>query len=120
MARTGYTIDGVRAAQARVACGLATQEQAAAELHVNRITLNRIENGHAKVSLELLERMAGRYGRSREWLQGEPEHVDELELGRARLAVALAKISEGFEELTGVLNDRAREARDTAPVGVEG
>lgn len=111
MARPGYTIDGARAGQARSACGL-TQEQAAKDLGVHRITVTKIENGSAKVSLDLLERMSGRYGRSREWLLGEPESVDELELGRERIALALAKIGEGFEELTSVLNARAREERE--------
>lgn len=117
MARTSYAIDAARAGQARTAAGL-TQEDAAAKLGINRITLNKIENGRTNVSLDLLERIASFYGRSREWMLGEPETIDEIELGRERLAVALTKISEGFEELTIVLNQRVRDAQVPEPLTV--
>src|SRR4051812_5811641 len=107
-----YTPDPVRVAQARMDKGL-KQAAAADALHVNRVTLNKIENGRANVSLELLERMTKLYDRSREWLLGEPEQVDPLELGRERLASALSKINDGFEDLTNLvdtLNGAAKQA----------
>lgn len=116
MGRTSYSIDPDRAGKARTAAGL-TQQQAADELGVNRITMNRIENGRANASLELLERMAARYGVSREWLLGEDAAVDPIEVAREHVAEALAKIGDGFEELTDVLdtlNERAREKAQVA------
>lgn len=107
-----YTPDRVRVAQARMDKGL-KQAEAADALHVNRVTLNKIENGRANVSLGLLERMTGLYGCSREFLLGEPEQVDAIESGREALANALAQISAGFEtlnDLVETLNGRAREA----------
>lgn len=112
MARTSYTIDGARAGQARTALSM-TQADMADALGVNRVTMNKVENGRANVSLEFLERLSELTGRSREWLLGEPEQVDAIELGREQLAAAFAKISAGFEtlnDLVATLNDRAREA----------
>jgi transcriptional regulator with XRE-family HTH domain len=111
MSRTSFDVDPTRAAQARISAGL-TQALAADELEINRVTMNKIENGKARVSLDLLERMAQRYGRSRAWLIGEPEAEDEIEASRERIANALSLISQGFEELVPVLNDRVREARE--------
>jgi transcriptional regulator with XRE-family HTH domain len=116
-----YTPDPVRVAQARMDKGL-KQAEAADALHVNRVTLNKIENGRANVSLELLERMTNLYDRTREHLLGEPEHVDPIELNREQLASALSKINAGFEDLTNLvetLNDAAREAAGKTPALVE-
>jgi transcriptional regulator with XRE-family HTH domain len=88
------------------------QAEAADALGVNRVTLNKIENGRANVSLELLEAMAEMYGCSREYLLGQPEEVDAIELGRERLAVALAKINDGFEDLTSLVDTLNAQARD--------
>lgn len=109
--RFAYTVDPVRAAQARAAKSL-TQADAADLLRVNRVTLNKIENGRANVSLELLERMTELYDRSRDWLLGNDEALDPIEAGRKRIAAALEQISAGFEDLNEVLGDRVREARE--------
>lgn len=93
-----------------MAMGL-TQAEAAGTLGVNRVTLNKIENGRSNLSLDLLERMAARYGCSREHLLGLDD-TDPVRANRDRIAKALQKIAEGFEELelTDVLNNRARDA----------
>jgi transcriptional regulator with XRE-family HTH domain len=109
MARPGYTVDQVRVAQARVSSNL-SQGEAADALNVNRVTLNKIENGRANVSLDLLERMSVLYGCSREWLQGEPEKLDEVELGRERFSNALATMAEGMEQLIAALDPLLRLA----------
>lgn len=114
MSRQSYFVEPARAAQARMAAGFPVQADAADALRVNRVTLNKIENGRANVSLELLERMTSLYGKSREWLLGEPEQVDAIELGRERLATALAKINAGFEDLTDLVDTLNREAREAA------
>lgn len=115
MARTSYFVDPVRVAQARTAAGFDVQAAAADALGVNRVTLNKIENGRANVSLELLERMTALYGRSREFLLGEPERVDAIEAGRETLAIALAKISDGFEALNDLVETLHERAREAAP-----
>jgi transcriptional regulator with XRE-family HTH domain len=107
VSRQSYTVDPVRAAQARIEKRL-SQVSAASALGVNRVTLNKIENGKANVSLDLLERMAGEYGRSRDWLLGKDD-VDPVAANRDRISKALQKIAEGFEELdlVNVLNAQA-------------
>lgn len=113
----GYTVDHLRCAQARLAVigddGEALSQVAAARLlGVHNVTLNRVENGNQRVSIDLLERMVELYGRSREWLLGEPEQVDEFELARERLQNAAVKIADGLEEASLVL-DLMREVRTT-------
>lgn len=78
----------------------------------NRVTVNKIEAGAARVSRETLERLSVVLGRSTEWLLGEPEQVDEFEIARERLASAAGKIADGFQEVGLVLDlvKRAREA----------
>lgn len=66
---------------------------------VHRVTMNKIEGGSARVSLDVLERLAATLGRSREWLLGEPETVDEFELAREKMANVLAEFSEAVENL---------------------
>lgn len=90
-----------------------SQTQAAHRLDVHPVTLNRIENGKANVSLELLERMCALYGCTRPFLLGEPEQVDPFDAAKAQVAAALGEISDGFEKLADVveaLNEQAREA----------
>lgn len=115
MSRSGHTVDPVRVAKARIATGL-KQAEAADALGVNRVTLNKIENGRAKVSLDLLERMTALYGRSREHLSGEDEEPDPVEAASLKVAAALSKISEGFDDLNEVLTGRVREAREVMEV----
>jgi len=109
MGRVTYTPDKTRVAQARLAAGFAVQADAAQSLGVNRVTLNKIENGRANLSLDLLERMADLYGCSRGFLLGLDDQVDPVLVNRDRIAKALAKIAEGFEELelVDVLNAQA-------------
>ncbi len=115
-----YQVDGARVGQARQAVvkdGRPLKQVEAAELlGLHPVTLNRIENGKARVSLETLERIAALTGRTREWLLGEPETIDPLEAGRGRLANALAQISAGFEELNDVLAQQVRAAREAVEV----
>lgn len=104
----GYLVDHVRVAQARQALRGAngkplTQRLAAERLDVHPVTLNRIENGKARVSLELLERMATLYGCTREHLLGASEQVDPIAAARNQVADALEKIGGGFEELADVV-----------------
>lgn len=113
--REGYVVDGVRLAQARQALPAGggkpvTQADFAALIGVHRVTLTKIENGDARVSLDLLERIVAKTGQSREWFLGAPEQVDPVEESRLQVGAALAKIAAGFEELTDVLGDRVREA----------
>lgn len=114
-----YKVNHARAGQARVATLDAEgdkplkQVRAAELLGIHAVTLNRIEAGSARVSLELLERMCVLYGCTRAYLLGEPELVDELEAARERIAGALTKVGSGLEELAGLvetLNDRAADS----------
>lgn len=106
----------MRVAQARLALTgedgrQVTQDELADLVGVHRVTMNRIEAGTARVSLDVLEGLSVALGRSREWLLGDPELTDELALARDRVASALAKIGEGFEDFTGavdLLYERAR------------
>lgn len=120
-----YQLDGLRVAQARQALqgrdGKAlTQGELAERAEIHRVTMTRIENGDAKVSLELLERLSGLLDKSRPYLLGEPEQIDPLEEARGRIGQALAKVATGMDELADVvetLNQRAAEA--AAPVTVK-
>ena len=123
----GYTVDHLRVAQARMALtgkdGEPLTQRAAAEevLGVNPVTLNRIENGKAKVSLELLDRMAALYGVTKEWLLGEPEDADDVEAAREALADSIRALHETtgrFSELMDVLDARLREAKQREQVRV--
>lgn len=114
---SGYRVDPVRAAQARLdkkgTDGRPLKQAAAAKLlGIHPVTLNRIENGKARVSLELLERMVKLYGQTRAWLLREPETVDAVEASRERIANALCQIGIGFEELTAVLNAQLPSAKN--------
>jgi transcriptional regulator with XRE-family HTH domain len=101
-----YEIDGTRFGQARQILKdedgkPLTQSATADKLGVHAVTLNRIENGKARVSLDLLERMSELTGKSREWLLGEDEPVDPFEENRAKLTEAVNQLAAGF----GLLND---------------
>ena len=78
---------------------------------MHRVTLTKIENG-APCSLELLERLARELNVSREWLLGEPETIDELELARERVTAAMGKLAEGFDDFTDAVQALQRRARD--------
>ena len=118
----GLSIDHVRAGQARAALRddrgrPLSQAAAARKLDVHPVTLNKIENGKANVSLELLERMSRLYGRSREWLCGENEPADPVEAAREDIAEALGDIGTGLgkladlvETLNGAAAGRAKAA----------
>lgn len=106
MAKPGYTINGTRVAQARQQRLGITQGALADLLGIHRVTLTRIENGTAPVSLELLEKLTSALGCSRAWLLGEPESTGPMD----QLADALAKINAGFVDLADLvetLNGRA-------------
>jgi transcriptional regulator with XRE-family HTH domain len=117
MLMKGFAIDPLRAAQARISFQEdgkpLTQVEAARRLGVHQITLNRVENGKSPGSADLLDRMVELYGVTREWLLGEPEQVDEYELARERMATAMSKIGDGFEDFASavaLLEERARHA----------
>jgi transcriptional regulator with XRE-family HTH domain len=111
MPRVSYQPDGLAIAKRRTALGL-SQEALAARCGVHRVTIANIENGRYRVSTELLDCLAGELGVTREHALGLPEQIDTVEAERRRIARAMASISDGFEELTAVLNDRVREERD--------
>lgn len=112
MGRTGQILDGQRLGQARIAADL-KQGELADRVGIHRVTLTKIENG-APCSLELLERLAAELDVKREWLLGEPEAVDEFELARERMASAMAKIADGFEDFTSAVEALERRAREAA------
>lgn len=88
-----------------------TQGELADLVGVHRVTLNKIEGGSARVSLDLVERLAAALGRTREHLLGEPETIDQFELARERMANALAEFS--------VAVDLLKDAAATAAAGVK-
>lgn len=105
----------MRVAQARLALNQDGQPRVADEppmtqgdlgdlIDRNRVTVNKIEAGAARVSLETLERLTVVLHRSREYLLGEPEHVDEFELARERLTNAATKIADGLQEASLVID----------------
>lgn len=118
-ARRSYLLDGQRVAKARL--GLPreggrpiSQQDLADRLEINRVTLARIEGGVAPVSLELLERLSRELGRSREWLLGEPDVIDEFERARALMASSLTSFSEALDLLNARLGDAAPAAEREA------
>jgi transcriptional regulator with XRE-family HTH domain len=70
MGRFGHRVDGLKVARARESLGgnglRVTQAEFARRLGVHVITLNRIENNKARVSLDLLERIADQTGKQRD------------------------------------------------------
>jgi len=114
---TGLEVAPHRVAQARAALTdergkPMSQAEFARVLGIHGVTLNRIENGKANVSLDLLERIAEKTGRSRAWLMGEPEPDDEFAQRSAQLAEAMAQIASGFELMNDLM---LRLAEASAP-----
>lgn len=67
MARKGHAVDGLKVAQARLALpGQPSQAEFARRLGIHWVTQSNIENGKAKVSLELLERISEETGQRRD------------------------------------------------------
>jgi transcriptional regulator with XRE-family HTH domain len=125
MARpNSYELNGDNVAKARLAIiderGRPLSQQALADrVGLNRVSVANIERNAQRVSLEVLERLSVALGRSREHLLGEPEQVDEYELARERMATAMSKIGEGFEDFAAavqVLEDRARRSAEQTEV----
>jgi len=113
MARQGFQIDGVRLGRRRTELAL-TQQLLADKAHIHRTTLAKIEGGSRSVSLQIVERLAAVLGCSREWLLGEPEQADEFDLARDRIASAMTKMADGFEDFTAAVEALEQRARDVA------
>ena len=102
--RTSYLLNGENVAKARLAIlddreRPLSQQELANRVGIHRVTLAKIESGDARVSLEVLERLAAELGKSREHLLGEPEQIDEFERARERMADALDSFSEAVDLL---------------------
>lgn len=80
---------------------------------LHRVTMTKIEGSNARVSLDVLERLAAAVGRSREWLLGEPETIDDFELARAKMNHVLEEFSQAVDLL-----QRAARAAATETDGV--
>lgn len=122
--RTSYQVDGLRVAQSRQALTGAggkamTQQELADLLDVHRVTLTKIESRGTNVSLDLLERLSKQLGRSREYLLGEPEVIDDLEVAKARIAVALVKVGDGLGELADLVETLTNVAHTVAAAAKE-
>lgn len=77
----GLKVNGMRIAQARMSLpGPPSQAAFAAELGIHWVTQNRIENGKANVSLELLERIAEATSTTREHLLGDDEDEEAVQV----------------------------------------
>lgn len=116
MSRQSYEIDGLRVATARQAITgqngkPMTQAELAARADVHRVTITKIENGDANVSLDLLERLAGILDCTREHLLGAAEPIDPVEASRAKLADGLEEVADGFEKLSEVVDELTHEAQ---------
>ena len=118
----GYSIDHLRAGQARAALRdqgkPLAQAAAARKLGVHPVTLNKIENGKANVSLELLERMARLYGVSREWLCGQDAPTDPVEAAREEIAEALGDIGTGLNKIADLVETLNLEATSRVKAAV--
>lgn len=109
--RSGVELDAVRVGRARTELGL-TQEQLALAAGVSRLTVNRIENGRTRVSLETVERLAVVLRQSRAWLQGLPETIDPVERARFQVSEALEKLAAGFNDLNDALTLEVQIAKN--------
>lgn len=104
MAPKGKTVNGLRIAQARLSLpDKPSQAEFAKRLDIHWVTQSNIENGKAKVSLELLEKIASETGVSREHLlaldadedeesRAMPDHREVMEALHYSLGVALGKV----------------------------
>lgn len=105
----GIRLQGVRVAQARQKLpgfngrGYLRQSEFAEKVGIHPVTMNRIENDNANVSLEMAERLADALCVTREWLQGED---DPYELARVKMGQAL----EDFNAAVNLLKDAATKA----------
>lgn len=98
MAPVGHRVDGLKVAKARQALGKngnrVSQVEFARRIGVHPVTMNRIENGKANVSLELLEKIAAETKKRREHFLAEDDEEESQPMGDhhemlAALAVAL-------------------------------
>lgn len=77
MAR-GYEVNGLRVARARLALADKPSQAVFAErVGIHWVTQSKIETGKAKVSLDLLERIAAETGESREHFLASADEDDE-------------------------------------------
>lgn len=111
MAPRGMKVNGVRIARARLRMpGSPNQAEFAKSLGIHWVTQSNIENGKAKVSLELLERIAAATGTSREYLIGS----DEDDAEAAPMAPLAAEKFFNTEALDAFLLERAQKALSRA------
>lgn len=121
--KAGYEVDGLRVAQARHAILSSrgkplTQAELAASVGVHHLTVNRIENGHARVSLETLERLTTVLNVTRDHLLGTESSVEaatriqQEKLIREALAPLEAAL---FEVVTQIRARSEAEAREVVP-----
>jgi len=100
--KTGIAVDGLKVAKARAALPHVdgrevSQVRFAEMLGVHAVTMNRIESGKARVSLELLERIAAATGKPRDSFRADAPDI-ETDL-RAALVAALARVGEELADL---------------------
>ena len=77
----GLRANGLRIAKARQGLpGSPNQREFADRLGIHWVTQSNIENGKAKVSLELLERISRETGRTRDYLLGSDDEDEEPSL----------------------------------------
>lgn len=108
MAPRGHTVNGLRVAQARLALpGSPSQAEFARRVGIHWVTQSNIENGKAKVSLELLERIAAETSETRDHFLGvddEDEEAAQMPTHHemlAALAVALAPFHPSRDKVAG-------------------
>lgn len=110
--RISYQPDGLTVAKARTALRL-TQEELAAACDVHRVTIANIENGRARVSLEMLERLAGALHLTRARILGEPEPVDPVEQAREEITAAIGEFGQSLTRLANLVDALNGSLHDT-------
>lgn len=97
----GHRVDGLKVAQARLRLkGSPNQREFAERLGIHWVTMSRIENGKANVSLDLLERIAAETGHKRDHFLAVEDDEEEsrvpalsmLEELYGQLSIALGKV----------------------------
>lgn len=89
----GLAVNGLRIAKARMALpGRVTQAEFARRLGIHWVTQSNIENGKAKVSLELLERIASETGMPRDHFTRNGDEDDEEADPMADLTDAIRRL----------------------------
>lgn len=111
MAKRGVGICKPRLQQARYELGL-SQQQLADDIGIHRVTIANIERGSA-CSLEVLELLCERLGRSRKWLTGEPEDIDQVSLAREALSDSLAALEQSASRLVDLMDALDGRVRET-------